>query len=211
MGENAVKTYGWTSSKGPGSCGVITPQVVRILKALHANRVLDLGCGNGALCSELARIGYTAVGAEYDRDGVRIAQQANPHLKFYNYGVQDDPADLMKAEQPFDAVVSTEVIEHLYSPHLLPSCARGVLKSDGYLVVSTPYHGYLKNLALSVFGKWDKHFAAHWHGGHIKFWSRNTLGRLFESAGFETVEFHGVGRLPYLWKRMILVARMRPQ
>jgi 2-polyprenyl-3-methyl-5-hydroxy-6-metoxy-1,4-benzoquinol methylase len=208
MSENAVESYGWTSNRHPGSCGIITPQVAKILKSLHVSKVLDLGCGNGALCSELAQIGYTVVGVEYDRAGVRIAQQVNPNLSFYNYGVQDDPAELMRFEQRFDVVVSTEVVEHLYSPHLLPSYARGVLKSGGYLVISTPYHGYLKNLALSLFGKWDKHFTAHWHGGHIKFWSRNTLSRLLEGAGFETVAFHGVGRVPYLWKSMILVARL---
>lgn len=104
-------------------------------------------------------------------------------------------------------MVSTEVIEHLFSPHLLPRFAAGVLKPGGWLVISTPYHGYLKNLALSLVDKWDDHHTPLWHGGHIKFWSRATLSRLLEENGFVVEGFSGVGRLPWLWKSMVLVAR----
>jgi 2-polyprenyl-6-hydroxyphenyl methylase/3-demethylubiquinone-9 3-methyltransferase len=106
-------------------------------------------------------------------------------------------------------VVSTEVIEHLFSPHHLPIFAFKVLANGGWLVVSTPYHGYWKNLALCVMNKWDFHHDPLWHGGHIKFWSRNTLSKLMMNNGFEVVEFHGVGRIAYLWKSMILVCRKK--
>jgi 2-polyprenyl-6-hydroxyphenyl methylase/3-demethylubiquinone-9 3-methyltransferase len=36
-------------------------------------------------------------------------------------------------------------------------------------VISTPFHGYWKNIALAVSGKFDDHFTALWNGGHIKF------------------------------------------
>ena len=113
----------------------------------------------------------------------------------------------MKNESRFDAVVSTEVIEHLFSPHLLPLFAAGTLDKGGYLILTTPYHGYLKNLVLALLDGWDTHLTPLWHGGHIKFWSRKTLTRLLSENGFEVVGFSGVGRLPYLWKSMVLVAR----
>jgi 2-polyprenyl-3-methyl-5-hydroxy-6-metoxy-1,4-benzoquinol methylase len=106
-----------------------------------------------------------------------------------------------------DAVVSTEVIEHLFSPHLLPIYAFKVLNSKGYIILTTPYHGYLKNLLLSLFGKWDKHHTPLWHGGHIKFWSRATLTQLLSENGFKVIGFSGVGRVPYLWKSMVIVAQ----
>jgi 2-polyprenyl-6-hydroxyphenyl methylase/3-demethylubiquinone-9 3-methyltransferase len=74
-------------------------------------------------------------------------------------------------------------------------------------VLSTPYHGYLKNLALAVSGKMDAHFTALWDHGHIKFWSRATLATLLREAGFSRVEFLRVGRIPPLAKSMIAVAR----
>ncbi len=183
--------------------------VLKILQRIGARRVLDLGSGNGDMCGQLAGAGYDVVGVELDADGVRIARQAHPQLAFYNLGVQDDPQPLMQREggRRFDAVVSTEVIEHLFAPHLLPAFAREVLIPGGHLIVSTPYHGYAKNLMLSLFDHWDRHHTALWHGGHIKFWSAATLSRLLEEQRFEVTGFNGVGRLPYLWKSMVLTAR----
>lgn len=205
---NVVETYGWESVAGPESCGYIAPEVLRILKSLGVKRVCDLGSGNGVLVAAVRQAGYYASGVEYDKEGVALSQKNYPGINFYNLGVQDDPAQMLASEgQPFDAVVSTEVIEHLFSPHLLPIFARQLVPKGGYLVISTPYHGYLKNLALSVFNKWDKHHTVLWHGGHIKFWSRNTLTQLLEGNGFKVVGFHGAGRFPFLWKSMILVAQ----
>jgi 2-polyprenyl-3-methyl-5-hydroxy-6-metoxy-1,4-benzoquinol methylase len=205
---NVVESYGWESVAAPESSSYLTPKDLRILESLKVKRVCDLGAGNGTLVAALRQTGFYAAGVEYDKEGVELSRKNYPDINFYNLGVQDDPAQLLLAEkQPFDAVVSTEVIEHLFSPHLLPKFASQILTEGGYLVVSTPYHGYLKNLALSIFDKWDKHHTALWHGGHIKFWSRKTLTQLLEQNGFKVVTFHGVGRAPFVWKSMILVAK----
>jgi 2-polyprenyl-3-methyl-5-hydroxy-6-metoxy-1,4-benzoquinol methylase len=206
MNTPATAHYGWQNSRGPCSCDYIAPAIIRLIQRLKANRILDVGSGNGALCALMHSAKLEVVGTEYDKDGVEIARSSYPAIHFYNYGIQDSPSELLSMESLFDAVVSTEVVEHLFSPHLLPIYARSVLKEDGYLILSTPYHGYLKNLVLSVFDKWDVHHTPLWHGGHIKFWSRATLTRLLADNGFTVTEFHGVGRLPYLWKSMILVA-----
>jgi len=34
---------------------------------------------------------------------------------------------------------------------------RRLLKPGGRLVLTTPYHGYVKNLAIAVLGRWDAH------------------------------------------------------
>ena len=78
---------------------------------------------------------------------------------------------------------------------------------DGVAIVSTPYHGYLKNLSLAISGKFDAHFTALWDHGHIKFWSRRTLSILLNEAGFSEVHFRRVGRIPALAKSMIAIAR----
>lgn len=106
-------------------------------------------------------------------------------------------------------VISTEVVEHVFLPRMFARNCHTLLKSEGTLIISTPYHGYLKNLALAAGGKMDVHFTALWDFGHIKFWSRKTLTHLLEEVGFSVREFDGVGRMPFLWKSMILVAVKR--
>lgn len=204
-----VADYGWTTGEPPHSCDYLTPVLLRVLQELGARRVLDLGAGNGSLCGQLAAAGYDPVGVEYDLKGVEIASCAFPSIPFYRYAVEDDPAVLLQQQRAFDTVVSTEVIEHLYSPHRLAQYAHAVLQEGGHLVITTPYHGYLKNLGLSVMGRWDRHHTALWHGGHIKFFSRNSLKSLLTANGFDVTGFIGIGRLPQLWKSMLVVARKR--
>jgi hypothetical protein len=72
--------------------------------------------------------------------------------------------------------------------------------------VTTPYHGYVKNLLIAALGKLDSHMDPLWEGGHIKFFSVDALGKLVASHGFRRVELDVYGRLPLLWKSMICTA-----
>ena len=199
--------YRWGSAAVPHTAAYLHSHIIAACRRVSANRILDLGCGNGALCASLRSAGFDVVGCDPSEDGIAIARRAYPGIPFHKLGVYDSPAAL--DSNGFDVVVSTEVIEHLFLPRSLPRFAATVLRSGGHLVLTTPYHGYLKNLALSLSGKWDWHFTALRDGGHIKFWSRATLSRLLSEEGFSVSEFIGTGRCPYLWKSMILIARTR--
>ncbi len=59
-------------------------------------------------------------------------------------------------------------------------------------------------MALPLFNKWDRHLNPLWDGGHIKFWSRISLGQLLSEGGFTNIQFRGAGRLPYVWMSMIM-------
>jgi hypothetical protein len=73
--------------------------------------------------------------------------------------------------------------------------------------VSTPYHGYLKNLLIALLGRYDQHHTVLWDGGHIKFFSRKTLESMLTEHGFIMEQFCGIGRVPLLWKSMVVLAR----
>jgi 2-polyprenyl-3-methyl-5-hydroxy-6-metoxy-1,4-benzoquinol methylase len=204
-----TRTFGWIAST-PFYCDYLAPAILQILKSSSAHRILDIGSGNGALANLLHSAGFYVAGVEYDAEGVDISRKLFPQINFYRVGVEDDPSQILAAEQElFDCVVSTEVIEHLYAPHLLMSFAKSLLRPGGILILSTPYHGYLKNLVVSIFDRWDHHLNPLWFGGHIKFFSRATLTQLLQETGFEVIQFMGTGRLPYLWKSMILVAKIK--
>lgn len=167
--------------------------------------MLDVGCGNGALVGRLISAGFTVVGIDMSREGIQIAREAHPEGRF-----EVMPADSRVLERlgeaPLDAVVSTEVIEHLYDPPAFLIGCREALRPGGRLVISTPYHGYLKNLALALTGRWDSHLHPGRVGGHIKFWSRRTLTAVLEEAGLTPIGFRGAGRMPFVWKSMVLTA-----
>lgn len=179
--------------------------VIGACEALGAHRIVDIGCGNGALCRELASRGYEVVGCEPSPESFHFAKRGAPGLVFHMLGVDDDPSVI--GNESFDVAIATEVVEHLVTPFNLPRFAKRLLRPGGYLIISTPYHGYLKNLVLTLTDKWDTHLNPFWDGGHIKFWSYKTLCRLLNESDFRIVQFIGAGRLPFLWKSMIVVAQ----
>lgn len=138
--------------------------------------------------------------------GVTLARTAHPSGHFEQAVVSMDTLQQL-GEAPFDLVVSFEVVEHVYSPKTWAIGCLSALKPGGTLVCSTPYHGYLKNVLIALSGKWDHHHQPMHEGGHIKFWSFATLNKQLTQVGFEPARFQGAGRLPGLWKSMVLAAR----
>jgi len=172
-------------------------------------KVIDLGCGNGYFAKQLLAAGYEVVGVDASPTGIAVANaqvKQDTRARFLLERVDAGLAERLSLKD-FDCAVSSDVIEHLYRPADLLECAAGLLAPDGYLVVGTPYHGYLKNLALSLVDKWDAHHCVDWDGGHIKFFSVKTLTALVKRHGFRDLRFRFFGRAPYLWMNMICIAR----
>ncbi len=204
MANTEYKEYGFASDAESHMHVRFMPHVLALSGPLRPNlRVLDVGCGNGFTCGEFLKQGCQVVGIDLSRQGIEIARKAYPGARFEVLPA-DDQLLAKLGEPPFDIVVSTEVVEHLYSPR---DYARGcfhALKPGGRFICTTPYHGYVKNLVLSLAGKWDAHANPLWDGGHIKLWSRHTLGRLLAETGFTNLQFRGAGRLPLLWMTMVM-------
>jgi 2-polyprenyl-6-hydroxyphenyl methylase/3-demethylubiquinone-9 3-methyltransferase len=142
-----------------------------IVAAVRANRIFDLGCGNGSIANRLSKHA-SVTGIDISDSGVQIANRSFPHLKIEVGSVYDD---LAAKYGRFPVVVSLEVVEHLFDPPSFAKTLFDLVQPGGLAIVSTPYHGYWKNLAISLTGKFDSHFPALRVGGHIKFWSIHTL------------------------------------
>jgi 2-polyprenyl-3-methyl-5-hydroxy-6-metoxy-1,4-benzoquinol methylase len=201
------KDYGYTNNEPSHTFFYLQSALFSMLDKRTNRCILDLGCGNGHLVSYLIKQGYNAYGTDASENGIAIAKKEYPDRFF----VQDLSTGKLPVELqnlPFDTIISTEVIEHLYNPEGFIDFCKNALQPNGELVISTPYHGYWKNLMLSIFNKWDAHLGPTWHGGHIKFWSRKTLSQLLMDKGFSIVTFKGCGRVPYFWKSMVIKARL---
>ena len=198
------KEYKWTD-RGVDSTIFLYPQLKKVLAQDKNHCILDMGCGNGEIANKLIADGFCVYGVDGSKEGVEIANRKNRgHFFVMNFEMKKFPEEL--AELHFDTIISTEVLEHLYSPDSYMKLCRKILKSGGILILTTPYHGYIKNLILSVTGKWDAHFSPLWEGGHIKFWSKKTLTKLLSNNGFRANRFLGCGRVPYVWKSMLVEA-----
>ena len=166
-------------------------------------RVLDVGCGNGFTAGQFLDKGCEVVGIDLSESGIALARKAYPRGRF-----EVMPADAFILAnlgcRPFDLVISTEVVEHLYAPRTYAAGCFKALRPGGRFICSTPYHGYAKNVALAALNKWDTHADPLWDGGHIKLWSRKTLSTLLTETGFVNLQFRGAGRVPWLWMTMVM-------
>lgn len=198
----ASPEFVWESGGDTEAQTYLLQPVVAALRAQGAKKILDLGCGNGAFTGRVQREGFDISGLDHSHSGVEIARKHFPRIAFDQYDVNS--ALPPQYCQGYDAVICVEVIEHLLLPRKLLEAARAALKPNGLLVVTTPFHGYWKNLALAVTGGFD----AHWHPlrdyGHIKFFSRATLRALLEECGFNQLQISTAGRIPSLAKSMII-------
>jgi 2-polyprenyl-3-methyl-5-hydroxy-6-metoxy-1,4-benzoquinol methylase len=190
-----------------GCHAYVLPEIQRLCAGLEPHsRVLDGGCGNGSLAREFARMGHRVTGVDMSEDGIEIARRDCPDGRFELLAADRDMMANL-GEEPFDLVYSVEVIEHLYDPKgFLEGCYLAT-RRGGMFLCTTPYHGYVKNLAISLTNGWDRHADPLDDGGHIKFFSQKTMRKAVLDAGFEQPEFFRVGRLPPLWKSMIVTAR----
>lgn len=168
-------------------------------------KILDAGCGNGYLAGCLAKDGFLVSAIDLTPENIVLARIAYPEVSFYEGSVYDDLTEIMPAGG-WDVIVSSDVIEHLFSPQSFLKRMYSQIRPGGGLILTTPYHGYLKNLALSIFNAWDKHLTVDWEGGHIKFFSEKSLSHMLHEQGFENVIFHNSGRVPYLWKSLNCLA-----
>ena len=98
----------------------------------------------------------------------------------------------------FDLVWCSEVLEHVPDVLELLQETRRVLKRDGRLLATVPYHGRFQAAALAL-----TRFEAHFDplGQHVRFYTRRSLTRTLETFAFEDVQVRA--------QRGMLVARAR--
>lgn len=211
MEPTEISGYRWNNAALTCAHDYLLPAVRRELSRLSnadtapgARQLFDLGCGNGSVANELARLGWDVTGVDPSTEGIARAKEQYPHLNLHEGSAYED---LAARYGQFPVVTSLEVVEHVYDPRRYAATLFTLLQPGGTAIVSTPYHGYWKNLALATSGRMDAHFTALWDHGHIKFWSIRTLSALLREAGFVDIRFERVGRVPALAKSMIAIAR----
>jgi SAM-dependent methyltransferase len=115
------------------------------LRASNGNaplRVLDFGCGTGVMITRpLARLGHDLTGLDIDEVSIRRAMRLNAGPAFDNLHYVAGRLETQPWEERFDAVVASEVLEHIPDPAAFIGILARCLKRDGLLILTVP-NGY---------------------------------------------------------------------
>ncbi len=145
--------------------------------------VLDVGCGTGENSKAILTRGHAVYGIDISATAIAAYRQRG-----FDGRVMDVENGLDFADDTFDLVFCSEVIEHLTAPEVLARESLRVLKPGGHLVLSTPNSAFWLYRLLGLLG-WT--VAELQHPRHLQFFSRQSLRRLLLNAGFSPVEEFG--------------------
>lgn len=152
-------------------------------KRLRSGKLLDVGCGVGALSLYFASLGAKVTGIDISPRAISLAVQAAQAIGLKN--VTFTVGQLKPGQGSFDMAFCSEVIEHIADDTLFLKHLRSQVKPGGYLFLSTPStetwlykRGYYRQFDKEV--------------GHLRRYTEQTLRAKLEKAGWEVVKMRSV-------------------
>jgi 2-polyprenyl-3-methyl-5-hydroxy-6-metoxy-1,4-benzoquinol methylase len=165
------------------------PEMLRRVPAT-AKRVLELGCAEGAFAAAVKdRTGAEVWGIEFNAQAAERARAVLDHVL-----VGD--ADQRIAEMPdgyVDVVICNDVLEHLIDPTRTLMNLRRKLSPEGVIVASIPNIRYSRALSKIILRKdFPKDDEGIFDRTHLHFFTRKSIVRTFEQAGFTLTRIEGI-------------------
>lgn len=157
----------------------------------HGQRVLEFGCGEGHVTRVLANRGCSVVGLELDPAAAEIASRFAVEVHVVDLDRDDYISKLIGQE--FDVALFGDVLEHLRDPlGALRSVQRVLAPRKGFVVLSVPNVAHADVRLNLLAGRFDYTPSGLLDETHLRFYTRESLDRLVDEAGFVTVDFRRV-------------------
>ncbi|UUX51419.1 bifunctional 2-polyprenyl-6-hydroxyphenol methylase/3-demethylubiquinol 3-O-methyltransferase UbiG [Nisaea acidiphila] len=156
-------------------------------------RMLDIGCGGGLLSEPLTRLGASMTGIDAEGKTIRTAAlHAEEGGLEIDYRVSLAEALAEEMPEAFDAVIASEVIEHVADPSLFATSLAKLVRPGGAVFVTT-----LNRTGKSLlFGKFAAEYLLRWvpPGTHDwrQFLTPEELRDLLAEAGLTVTERSGI-------------------
>ena len=153
-------------------------ELVAWLDPKPGERILDVGCGDGALTAKLAALGCDMVGIDTSPSLLAAARARGLDAR------PGDARDLPFAAE-FDAVFSNAVLHWVREPEAAARCMRRALKTNGRLAAEFGGHGNVAAIVTAL------RAAAMLHGGDVELaapWfypTTDEYAAILAGAGFE--------------------------
>ncbi|CAL4137198.1 unnamed protein product, partial [Meganyctiphanes norvegica] len=139
--------------------GIVNPAFVNGPQPLTGLNILDVGCGGGILCEPLARLGAQVTGVDAAQENISVAeihaQRDHRVLKNVNYicGTIEEHSVSVGSMQ-YDAVVASEVLEHVDQPEVFIDSCASLIKPGGSLFLTTinkTYTSWIGAIAIAEY------------------------------------------------------------
>lgn len=149
-----------------------------------ASRILDIGCGNGALLLRLKRDKgcHGLYGVEMNQNVTRVAA---PELDgLWHLDIERDDTVFREKQGFFDFILMHDVVEHLYDPWYTLQKIRSLGSEKCVYIIATPnlHHWRLQHEILS--GKFPYGHGL-WHSGHLRWYTPASLLELLIIGGLQ--------------------------
>lgn len=113
--------------------------VLGFLGDVKNKAVLDIGAGDCALTSLIAKKGANVIAIDNSSEGLEFGKEHFKKLRLKAEFLLADAYEIPLKDRIADVVVSSDLIEHLDRPEQHIKEAARLLKSGGCFIVSTPY------------------------------------------------------------------------
>jgi SAM-dependent methyltransferase len=171
--------------------------VSQVRRLPAGSRVLDVGCGEGALLWAVRQLDMEPHGCDLAAPAVELARRLVGSRDVHVGTIGDVPY----APATFDCVIALEVVEHLPNPRPFLECAACLLKPGGTFLLTTPNRHRFFAVLKRALGKphsstdYPPHHYTRWSAGSL----RRLLGRYFSATAVGSLPYYSAsraGRLP---------------
>lgn len=168
--------------------------------------VLDVGCGDGSLASQLSSLGKRVTGVEAAPDKTAAASAACDTLLQGDVESEKTLQRLRALGRRYDLLIFSEVLEHLVRPEQTLRNLRPFLKEHGAVLVVLPNMAFYKTRLVHLLGRWPAHSEGIFDKTHLHFFTLKSAQGLLRECGFRITALeitHYSARFKFLYDRLV--------